>query len=241
VPNVTCPEERIAAYVAGEMSPEDERLFDEHLLSCEQCWASVKADRFARQALERLRETAPTTLRERVVASVGSAQFEGPSPPWPQPQEAGRARRRLLLAGTGLAATVGLVVGLLVSLEGAPSEPAQVAALVAMAGKGHPATPALQAGEHMVLAGQAMEVKGYRYSGDEVIVATSGQPFPVPPSSQVVTPGARTSPLVWMASHGDVSMYGVNHSQGTASMLVLAAMPMSHLPGVVKQLHLLED
>ena len=232
---MTCPEDRIASYVAGEMSADEERLFDEHLLSCEQCWRSVKADRFARQALGQLLEAAPPNLRERVVASVTSEQLE--APPRLLSRRPGRARVRLLIAGAGVAAA-GLAAGLLVSLGPGPREPAQVAALVVMAGKGHPATPALRAGEHMVLAGQPMEIKGYSYAGAEVIVATSVRPFPVPHSSEVLSSTSHASPTVWMASQGEVSMYGVNHSRGTESMLVLAAMPMSHLPGVVKQLHL---
>jgi anti-sigma factor RsiW len=51
---VTCPEERLVAFLAGGLSSEEERRFHEHLLGCEQCWRAVQADRSARHALEQL-------------------------------------------------------------------------------------------------------------------------------------------------------------------------------------------
>jgi hypothetical protein len=67
---VTCPEQRVVAFLASELSDEDERRFDEHLLVCEQCWRAVQADRAARLALEQLRQPAPAGLRDRVTLSV---------------------------------------------------------------------------------------------------------------------------------------------------------------------------
>ena len=49
---MTCPETRIVAFLAGELSNEEERRFDRHLLSCEQCWRAVQADRAAHFALD---------------------------------------------------------------------------------------------------------------------------------------------------------------------------------------------
>ncbi len=42
---MTCPEERLVAFLAGELSAEEDRRLHEHLLGCEQCWRAVQADR----------------------------------------------------------------------------------------------------------------------------------------------------------------------------------------------------
>ena len=78
---MTCPEERLVAFLAGELSPEEERRFDEHLLGCEQCWRAVQADRAARLALEQLRQPAPAGLQGRVAASVGAGRRRSPQRP----------------------------------------------------------------------------------------------------------------------------------------------------------------
>ena len=90
---MTCPEERLVAFLAGELAPEEERRFDEHLFGCEQCWRAVQADRAARLALEQLRQPAPAGLQGRVAASVALAATEasqrpgrgGPAPHKPVP------------------------------------------------------------------------------------------------------------------------------------------------------------
>ncbi len=75
---MTCPEERLVAFLAGQLSSEEERRFDEHLLACEQCWAAVQADRAARLALE------PTSASPPLRPG-----FRAGSPPrsrWPPPK-----------------------------------------------------------------------------------------------------------------------------------------------------------
>ncbi len=73
---LTCPEQRVVDFLAGELSDEDERRFDDHLLVCEQCWRAVRADRVARLALEQLRQPAPAGLQDRVTLSVAIAADE---------------------------------------------------------------------------------------------------------------------------------------------------------------------
>lgn len=245
---MTCPpEERVSAYLAGELPPSEKRHFDEHLLSCEECRSALDADARAGRALALLREVAPANLQDRVVASVMSTPHVlADRPRRPRLRHGAvlsffhRARsRRLVLVATSLVAAAGLVAGLSLSLAGTRPEPAQVAALVAMASNGQSSSPALRKGERMVVAGQRISVRGYPYKGSLVIVATSGRPFPVAPSSHRVG-RARSAPSarVWMASKGTVSMYGVNHAEGRESMLVVAAMPESEMPKVVARLHL---
>ncbi len=261
---MTCPEERLVRYLGGEMAVEEERAFEQHLLSCETCWRAVRADRAAREALAVLDVAAPDGLEARVKAAVRSASGDasvrrsgsGPSPatsaagmpPKARPLTAvtggavssqrgkgpRRPHRRLLAAaGTGGLVAAGLALWLLA--PGSPAEPPQLAAVVAMAGSSSVPGQALRTGEHMMVAHQPMTVRAYQIAGQEAFVATSRSPFPVPSAAQR---SAQAPATAWTASKGALSMYGVNRPAGQTSMFVVAAMPASHLPEVVHQLHL---
>lgn len=239
---MSCSEDRIIAFLAGELSDEDERRFDGHLLQCEDCWLAVQADRTARFALEKLREPAPAGLQDRVALAVRLAAPEA------SPDKAGRRPLALsvrhamarpvvrLVAAAGLFIT--LAAGSLAWLEGkgGPADPPQVAAVAAMMTPGSSPAKALRAGEHMVVAGQGLAVRAYLMDGKETIVATSAQPFSVPHSSHVLS-GA--SPTAWMATEGRLSMYGVNRPGGKQSMFLVSMMPMAELPGVAAHLGLI--
>lgn len=261
---MTCPEERLVAFLAGEPSSEEERRFDEHLLACEQCWAAVQADRAARLALEHLRQPAPTGLQGRVAASVALAAAEASKGPvvagrhltkrhrlaagqrrrsqrraWRAPsllrKAATRPHVRLVAAACLLAGLAAGSFGWVASRSAAP-EPAQVAAVASMITPGSPPTMALRAGEHFVIGGQALVVRAYLLESTEEIVATSARPFPVPSTSHLLT-GSSTH--AWMATKGHLSMYGVNRRGGGESMFVVAAMPMAEMPQMAARLGLI--
>lgn len=241
---MTCPEQRVFSFLAGELSPDEERRFDEHLLGCEGCWRAVQADRAARLALEQLREPAPAGLQGRVALSVALAASEA---------EGGRAgagrqraqsfmRRAMATRRSHLVAAASLLVvvaagsfGWLASRAAGP-EPAQVAAVVAMMPPGSVPTTALRAGEHLVIGGQRVIVRAYELEGTEEIVATSARPFPIPPTSHLLT---GSSPKAWMATKGQLSMYGVNRQPGGESMFVVADMPMAEMPQLAARLNLI--
>ncbi len=240
---MTCPEEPILAFLAGELSPDEERRFDGHLLGCEHCWRAVQADRAARLALEQLREPAPAGLQGRVALAVGLAATEAPAAPVVL-----RRNGRLSVVHTAiahhlrLAAAACLIVvaaaggfGWLAASRSAP-EPAQVAAVVAMITPGSPPTTALRAGEHIVIGGQPLVVRAYQLEGTEEIVATSARPFHIPPTSHLLT---GSSPRAWMATKGRLSMYGVNRPAGGESMFLVAAMPMAEMPQMAARLDLI--
>ena len=110
---MTCPETRIVAFLAGELSNEEERRFDRHLLSCEQCWRAVQADRAAHFALDQLREPAPAGLHDRVTLAVALAAAEA-SPghrPWRRQLAAARLRATFARPRLRLVAAASLVVG----------------------------------------------------------------------------------------------------------------------------------
>ena len=247
---MTCPEEPLIAFLAGELSPDEERRFDEHLLGCEACWRAVQADRTARMALEQLREPAPAGLKSRVTLAVSLADGTGPAaPPAPGPPPSSRSpvpsvsargpakryRPARWAAATALAAAVA-VAGWLVVAGPSPTDPPQVAEVAAMVTPHSPPSTALAAGEHMVIAHQALLVRAYEISGGEAVVATSAKPFPVPASSHLLS---GPSSKAWMATTGRLSMYGVNRPAGERSMFLVAAMPMAELPEVAAHLHLI--
>jgi len=242
---VTCPEERIVAFLAGDLSGEEERSFDEHLLTCEECWQAVQTDRAARLALGRLRVPAPAGLTDRVALGVLVAAGAPAAPRGRPGPERLAARLRSLLGHpnpVGVAAAVLLIAlaatggGWLLARGPASTDPPQVAAVVAMI-KPHTApSPALRAGEHLMIARQPVMVRAYELKGEEALVATSARPFPVPKSSHLLS---GSSSKAWMATKGHLSMYGVNRPAGEQSMFLVAAMPMAELPQVAANLHLI--
>jgi hypothetical protein len=244
---MTCSEQRVVAFLAGDLSEEEERLFDEHLLACERCWQAVQADRVARLALQQLREPAPAGLSDRVSLAVSVAAGGVYVPPsdrrrarpwrsgWLGSLARGPARARFAFAALALVVAVG-ALSWLGFRGGVSPEPAQVAAVAAMFTQHGPPPVALRAGEHVMVAHQAMMVRAYEMKGAEALVATSAEPFPVPASSH---PLSGSSSKAWMATNGKLSMYGVNRLRGEQSMFLVAAMPMAELPQLAAELHLI--
>jgi Putative zinc-finger len=227
---VTCPEERLVAFLAGDLSAHEERDFDQHLLECESCWREVQADRVGRLAVEGLREPAPAGLRGRVSLAVSLEK----------PRSVSHRRRphpvrfRLTAALFVLVAVGGTLAGLLAN--GGTDDPPQVAAVVAMFTPGGHPSAALLAGERQVVNRQPMTVRAYMVHGKVAIVATSMAPLPMPASSHLLAGSSRRA---WMATDGTLALYGVNRPAGQPSMFLVAAMPMAALPQVAAQLHLI--
>jgi anti-sigma factor RsiW len=237
---MTCSEDGVIAFLAGELSDEDERRFDEHLIHCEDCWRAVHADRAARFALEKLREPAPAGLQDRVALAVSLAASEVPQGKAPRRPFALSVRQARPVVRLVAAASlvIALAAGSFAWLEakGAPADPPQVAAVAAMMTPASSPAKALRSGEQMVIAGQDVAVRAYVMDGKETIVATSARPFSVPHSSHVLS---GTSPTAWMATKGRLSMYGVNRPGGTQSMFLVSVMPMADLPEVAAHLGLI--
>jgi hypothetical protein len=231
---VTCREDRLVAFLAGELSAEEEREFDQHLLECESCWREVQADRLGRLAIEQLREPAPAGLGDRISLAI-SLEAPGSASHRPRLRPAHRRGTRYLAAALFVVLAAAGVFGGLVATGGA-TDPPQVSAVVAMVTPGgHPST-ALLTGERLVINHQQMTVRAYMIHGKEAIVATSMKPLPMPATSHLL---AGSSLRAWMATNGNLALYGVNRSVGQPSMFVVAAMPMAALPQVATQLHLI--
>jgi len=108
-----------AAYVMGALSPDEQRAFEEHLVDCERCAASVAelsgmTGLLDRVPLDRVlqpgadREPLPDLLLGRV---VGAARKE-------------RRRRSLRLVASGAVAAAAVAVAIAVVPQGGPGEPA---------------------------------------------------------------------------------------------------------------------
>lgn len=227
---MSCDEERLVAFLAGELDADDAREIDAHLLDCEACWDAVRSDREGRLALELLRAPAPPGLADRVRAAVQIAEPATPSRISPI------RRHPLQSAAAALVALVAGVGAFVVGLHQRAGDPPQVAAVIAMMRPAVLESRALSTGEHLVISGQPVLVRAYRVEGEMAIVATSMRPFAMPAASHLIT---GSSSRAWMATHGHLALYGVNHAPGKASMFVVAEMPVAQLPLVAAHLGLI--
>ena len=121
-----------ASYVSGVMRRRRARRFEEHILTCDDCWTEVKESRLGRRLGEADRVLAPQELRERVRAAIAAAE----------PSRARRTavgvldrrppRARRSSAWPVVVTVVPLIVGavLLVTLSGDDSQPPPIAAAI---------------------------------------------------------------------------------------------------------------
>ncbi len=259
---MTCSEERVVAFLGGELDAEEAAELDDHLLACEECWMAVREDRAGRRLVERLLEPLPAGLADRVSLSIelaaraaksaavdprDGAAAGGPRRLWrpvvrPRPSS-GRpapwaARRRTLLAAAVAAAAAAVAVPLALSVSGGgAADPPAVAAVVAMASTDGGAPSALAAQhtrEQVMIGGRPVELSAYRVHGVLTLVATARRPFAMPAS----TYAAGSSAQAWMATRGAVGVYCLNAPPGGESMLLAAVMPAVALPGVALRLGL---
>src|SRR6266536_5893562 len=77
-PAMHASDERLAAYLAGELDPDAARAVDEHLLACDRCWHTVSAAHLGRRAAERLRQPTPAGLADRIRLAIQLAPDTAP-------------------------------------------------------------------------------------------------------------------------------------------------------------------
>jgi len=248
---MACSEANLLAFLVGDLSPDETRAFDGHLLSCAECWTAVQLDRAGRAAAEQLRVHAPQSLADRVVLAVEIAANERADEY--SPNEAANLRlrsavderplrrlrrRKSRIAIASLAAAAGLAVGLsLAFVGGVEPEPAQIAAVVALVPSPGHAVKNTTFSRHLVVGGQRLSVRSYRVDGVVAVVATSPSEFPMPVSAHLLEGSSQDA---WMATHGSLAMYCVNRSTtGRDSMLLVAPMPVAELPQIAAHLRLI--
>src|SRR5215471_8129560 len=233
----------LAPFLAGNLDPAAAREWDQHLLECEQCWRAVREDRAGRQAAELLRQPVPAGLADRVAFAVELAATGATTSRQPGRGVPLRRRGRLAVAGT---IALGLAVTLVVLLlpDGRAGMPAPVAVVARYAETMPP--PARQTGVStgeqaapvevgrpvtMTADGHHIVLRTWRLGGTEVVVATSGQPFPMPPGARGTSRGG----MAWVARVGKLSLYCIN---GRTSELVAAPVPAAQLAALAARLPL---
>lgn len=75
------PERNAAAYLGGLLKGARRRMFERHMVGCEDCWREVDLGRRGRSIAESARELAPQALRERVRMAVETVTPRR-RPPW---------------------------------------------------------------------------------------------------------------------------------------------------------------
>jgi anti-sigma factor RsiW len=111
------PEVAATVYLAGSLNAAERERFEGHLLACEECWREVQAAHRGRALAESLREVAPQSLRERVLASVAASRSD--------------RRRRRPLAAVVVVTLLALVGGGVLAAQRPAGQPAEIAAAVA--------------------------------------------------------------------------------------------------------------
>jgi predicted anti-sigma-YlaC factor YlaD len=211
-------DQRLAAYLAGELDPDTAHAIDQHLLDCESCWQAVCAARLGRRAAERLRQPAPTALADRIRLAIDVSTRPTPR----------HFRRRWAALATAACALVAAAVtaALLVPGHATREDPPVISALVRLAAQPAPA----QINPSSVrLGGQDVELQRYPVAGNTVLVATSTRAFPTPADARTPSDAA----MAWTITRNTIIMY-CPHSQ----VLLAGPVPTNALITLATRLHL---
>jgi anti-sigma factor RsiW len=245
---MTCSEGQLVAFLAGELTPEQSRRFDEHLLSCEACWRAVQEDRAARLALARVRQPAPSGLADRLALALEVYEDQSARAPSRRGEHDvmrstrfGRSRResmwrrRFLPAALGAVAATGIAAGLVLS-NGSPSPMPREVAAVADIARPMSSSASLPHARLITVDGETMHLRFFLVDRLVVTVATARRPFPMMPAQDLERGSSDRS---WLATMGNLGVFCMNHPTGGNSMLVVARMPAAELPAVAVRLHLI--
>jgi anti-sigma factor RsiW len=191
---MACSEQRVVAYLAGDLDPDAASSFERHLLSCEDCWTAVRDDRRGRELTEQLRELAPAGLRDRVRASVelsaGAHRVTPRRRPW----------RTIIAAAAAVVVVAG--GGAFVELHHG-NDPAVVTDVLAMASRTTPAKPSAHTYD-----GQRVEISMLEMHGQPVVLARSDRTFPMPDNAM---PLGTAHGEPWMAHRHDMTLLSLGH------------------------------
>ncbi len=211
-------DERLAAYLAGELDPDAARAVDEHLLACDRCWHTVSAAHLGRRAAERLRQPTPAGLADRIRLAIQLA-------PDTAPPKRRRGRWAVVAAAAAALVIAAIVLALLVVPQHSTrTDPPVITALVHVAEQpGDPGPVAMQ------LGGQPVELRRYPIDGTTALVATSTQAFPPPAGAEIRTGEA----MAWTITRATITVY-CPHSQ----VLLAGPVPAATLAALATRLHL---
>ncbi|MFN2389955.1 MAG: anti-sigma factor [Actinomycetota bacterium] len=199
------PERHAAAYLGGLLKGARRKMFERHMVDCEDCWREVDLGRKGRSVAEGGREMAPQALRERVRAAVETVRPHRRRPPW--------------IFGAGLAAIAALVVAVIVAMPA--REPREIEAVLSSFRSGNvgaPTDPELpERLSELELVGatkprlEGHDVVAHRYvdrSGDEVVVYVATEEWPVAVGAEHDNSGE-----TWLAEKGELVMICLDEPQ----------------------------
>lgn len=218
------PERDAATYLVGGFGRSERVGFEQHLLSCDECWQEVRQARQGRAVAELAREHAPGHLRERIRSTLAEEcpRAEGRERSGEaRPATSRRLRLRALpVAAFAVAASAITVVALATSSGTADRQPALIrAALAAFAHDRLPgremateAIPDMSAvGLHPVgegngrLAGVAVSAFAYRdAAGRALVIYLSSTPLPQAAGAAMVG----SAGTAWVAHEGKTMLLG---------------------------------
>jgi anti-sigma factor RsiW len=211
-------DQRLAAYLAGELDPDAARAVDEHLLGCDRCWHTVSAAQLGRRAAERLRRPTPAGLADRIRLAIQLAPDT--APPQRRP-----GRRAVAAAGAAALVAAAVVLAVLFVPRHSPrTDSPVITALVHIAEQPGDTDPAMTQ-----LGGQPVELRRYPLDGTTALVATSTQAFPTPADAQIRSGGA----MAWTITRATITVY-CPHSQ----VLLAGPVPAATLAALATRLHL---
>jgi anti-sigma factor RsiW len=204
----------LAAFVAGDLSAEETKRVDAHVLGCDECWEAIHQNLQGARLAQSLRVRAPTGLAERVEAAVSEA-----SPP------SREFRLRWIAAALAVACVAVLVVA--VGHRGNRPDPPAIAAIVRLAG----AAQGDETSANQVLSGD-VAISRERVSGRIVVLATGPRPFPMPVGAHPASAGAADP---WIARRGQLTLLCFN---GIHPALLVGPVPSSDLLAAARGLGL---
>lgn len=181
-----CDEAVLLEYLERTLDPVQLERLEAHLLSCEECWWRVRADRWGRDVVRAAREIAPAALSDRIALAM-SLERGRPARP--------RRWRALAVAGALAVAATGAIWQ---TWSASPhrADPALVAAVVAVA------TSEDDLPDTLTVGADSVQLSRLDVGGAEVTIARSDEPFPMPAEADPV-PG---HPDAWAARRGSLSI-----------------------------------
>ncbi|MDQ3954013.1 MAG: hypothetical protein M3285_00490 [Actinomycetota bacterium] len=199
------PERNAAAYLGGLLKGARRKMFERHMVDCEDCWREVDLGRKGRAVAEAGREIAPQALRERVRAAVQTVRPRRRRPRW--------------ILGAGVAAIAAVVVSVMVLIpEREPREIEEVLASFRSGNVGTPTDPRLpeSLSELELVGATQMRLEGrdavaHTYvdrSGDEVVVYVAEEEWPVAVGAEHDNSGE-----TWLAEKGELVMICLNEPE----------------------------
>ncbi|MDQ3619990.1 MAG: hypothetical protein M3391_07675 [Actinomycetota bacterium] len=196
------PERNAAAYLGGLLKGARRRMFERHIVDCEDCWREVDLGRKGRSVAEAGRELAPQALRERVRAAVETVRPRRRSPRW--------------VFSAGLVSIATVAVTVMVALP--QRDPGEIQAALASYRSGTVGAPAesrlperlsdldLVGADRARIGG--IDAIAHRYvdpSGDEVVVYVADEEWPVAVGAEHDNAGQ-----TWLAERDDLVVICLN-------------------------------